>query len=103
MIHTYSGHENKVKNNLEKAHRQRGPRWTTGSAAIVVATEDHRGDEGREAGRSPRKKTFPSYVLVELELDADTQAHGDGTSPGVTPVRGHQRVQDPVRASPRPR
>ena len=39
VIHTYSGHENKVKTNLERTIRNNGVEEKFGQ--ILVATEDH--------------------------------------------------------------
>ena len=90
VIHTYSGHENKVKNNLEKLIANEGLEEKFGR--IVVATEDIA--EMKDGKRVvSRKKTFPSYVLVELELDADTQTLVTNV-PGVTRFVGSG--QDPV-------
>ena len=63
VIHTYSGHENKVKTNLEKAIQLAKMEEHFGQ--ILVATENFA--ETRDGKRviSKRKK-FPSYVLVEV-------------------------------------
>ena len=84
VIHTYSGHENKVKNNLEKTVANAGLQDQFGK--IVVATEDVA--EMKDGQRVvSRKKTFPSYVLIEMDLDAETQAIVTGV-PGVTKFVG---------------
>ncbi|HYV50498.1 MAG TPA: transcription termination/antitermination NusG family protein, partial [Dongiaceae bacterium] len=70
-IHTYSGHENKVKNNLERAIKNAGMEENFGR--IIVAMEDHA--EMKDGQRVvSRRKTFPSYVLLEMELSSETQA-----------------------------
>jgi len=90
VIHTYSGHENKVKNNLERTIVNEGVEEQFGR--IIVATDDVA--EMRDGKRVvSRKKTFPSYVLLEMELSNDTQAIVTGV-PGVTRFVGSG--QDPV-------
>jgi transcriptional antiterminator NusG len=80
VIHTYSGHENKVKTNLERAIASAGLEDSFGE--IVVATEEFA--EMREGKRTvSKRKTFPSYVLVEMELSDETR-HLVISVPGVT-------------------
>ena len=90
VIHTYSGHENKVKNNLERAVANADLEEKFGR--IIVAMEEHA--EMRDGQRVvSKRKTFPSYVLVEMDLDSDTQAIVSGV-PGVTRFVG--TGQDPI-------
>jgi transcriptional antiterminator NusG len=80
VVHTYSGHENKVKVNLEKAITAKGLEDKFGQ--ILVATEDYA--EMRDGKRTiSRRKTFPSYVMVEMDMDDDTR-HVVQSIPGVT-------------------
>ncbi|NOT33806.1 MAG: transcription termination/antitermination factor NusG [Candidatus Eisenbacteria bacterium] len=80
VIHTYSGHENKVKTNLEKAIGAAGLAERFGQ--ILVATEDFA--EMKDGKRKiTKRKTFPSYVMVEMELDDETR-HLVQNVPGVT-------------------
>lgn len=80
VVHTYSGHENKVKLNLEKAIIAKGLQEKFGQ--ILVATEDYA--EMRDGKRTiSRRKTFPSYVMVEMDMDEDTR-HIVQSIPGVT-------------------
>ena len=70
VIHTYSGHENKVKTNLEKAIHAAGLEEHFGQ--ILVATEDFA--EMQDGKRKiSKRKTFPSYVMVEMDLDNETR------------------------------
>jgi transcriptional antiterminator NusG len=90
VIHTYSGHENKVRNNLERAARNAGVEDKFGR--ILVAMEDHA--EMKDGQRVvTKRKTFPSYVLVEMDFDSDTQSIV-AAIPGVTRFVG--TGQDPV-------
>ena len=80
VVHTYSGHENKVKTNLEKAIIAQGREDRFGK--ILVATEDYA--EMRDGKRTiSRRKTFPSYVMVEMDMNDETR-HVVQSIPGVT-------------------
>lgn len=80
VIHTYSGHENKVKVNLERTIKNHGADDKFGQ--IMVATEDHAEmKDGKKV--VSRRKTFPSYVLVEMLLDEETRSLVSNV-PGVT-------------------
>lgn len=70
VVHTYAGHENKVRANLEKAIQY--ARMQDRFGEILVATEDFAVMKDRKKTIT-RRKTFPSYVLVEMELDNDTR------------------------------
>jgi len=90
VIHTYSGHENKVKNNLERTIQNAGLEEAFGR--IVVATEDvAEMKDGRRV--VSRKKTFPSYVLIEMDMNAETRSLVSNVT-GVTRFVGSG--QDPV-------
>jgi transcriptional antiterminator NusG len=92
-IHTYSGHENKVKNNLERAIKNASQEESFGR--IIVAMEDHA--EMKDGQRVvSKRKTFPSYVLVEMDMNSETQAIVSGV-PGVTRFVG--TGQDPLPLS----
>lgn len=69
VIHTYSGHENKVKNNLE--HRIGSMDAQDLIYRVVVPTEDE--IEIREGQRrTVARKIFPGYMLVQMvELKED--------------------------------
>lgn len=90
VVHTYSGHENKVKTNLERTIKNAGAEGKFGQ--ILVAMEEVA--EMRDGKRVINKrKTFPSYVLVEMTLDDETRALVANV-PGVTRFIGSG--QDPV-------
>lgn len=71
VIHTYSGHENKVKANMERAIQYARVQEMFGE--ILVATEDY---AVMKAGKKQitKRKTFPSYVLVEMTMTDETRA-----------------------------
>jgi len=74
VIHTYSGHENKVKQNLERKVENSTEEQNLGDriVKVVVPTEDY--VEFKDGG--PRKlktrKTFPGYVLVKMKIDPES-------------------------------
>jgi len=68
VIHTYSGHENKVKASLEERLRAAGLRDRVGE--ILVPMEDVvevRGGKKRVSSR----KFFPGYLLIEADMNDD--------------------------------
>ncbi|MBQ1907777.1 MAG: transcription termination/antitermination factor NusG [Firmicutes bacterium] len=63
VVHTYSGHENKVKVNLEKLVENRGMQDLV--LQVVVPTEDR--VEFKDNQRVVKtRKIFPGYVLVKM-------------------------------------
>ena len=91
VVHTYSGHENKVKTNLEKAITSSGLGEHFGQ--ILVATEDFA--EMKDGKRKiSKRKTFPSYVMIEMELNNETRHVVQGV-PGVTCSSGPARARSP--------
>jgi transcriptional antiterminator NusG len=80
VIHTYSGHENKVRANLERVIQYAKMQELFGE--VLVATEDYVVMKGGKK-HITKRKTFPSYVLVEMEMNDETRALVTGI-PGVT-------------------
>lgn len=79
-VHTYSGHENKVRTNIER--RALSMNLNEKIRRVVVPTETElrtRGGKRQEVQR----KVFPGYVLIEMELD-DTTWHLVRSTTGVT-------------------
>lgn len=64
VVHTYSGHENKVKATIEKAVKTRG--MEDFITQVVVPTEEvvETTKTGKEKIR--QRKVYPSYVLVKM-------------------------------------
>jgi transcriptional antiterminator NusG len=92
-IHTYSGHETKVKNYIESAKPQEsyGDRITR----VVVPTEEV--VEMRDGRKSTSQKKFlPSYVLVEMDMDKET-LHFVTNVPGVTSFVGPGKRPQPLK------
>jgi transcription termination/antitermination protein NusG len=80
VAHTYSGHENKARKYLESAAEAEGLKEQIGQ--ILVPTEEI--VEMRQGKRSTSVKKFlPSYILIEMELNKETQ-HLVTSTPGIT-------------------
>jgi transcriptional antiterminator NusG len=84
VVHTYSGHENKVKAALEKTVRTEGLEERV--ARVVIPTENVA--EMRNGKRTvTTRKFFPSYILVEMDLTDET-LHVINNTPGVSRIVG---------------
>src|SRR5215208_1323995 len=68
-VHTYSGHENKVKTNIERRAESLGLKEKI-SRILVPVEEETRTRNGRRT--SIKRKVFPGYLLIEMELDDTT-------------------------------
>jgi len=80
VIHTYSGHENKVKQALEKKIESLGSE--AGLFQVKIPTvEVPEVKEGKK--RLKTKKFFPGYVLVEMEMNDNSWSLVKSTT-GVT-------------------
>jgi transcriptional antiterminator NusG len=80
VVHTYSGHENKVRENLQKMIRASVLEDHFGQ--IVVPTEEVA--EMKKGKKTiTTRKFFPSYILVEMHM-TDESWHLVNDMPGVT-------------------
>jgi transcription termination/antitermination protein NusG len=80
VVHSYSGYENKVKQNLEQ--RIETMDMQDKIFAVVVPTEEEvEIREGKK--RTSRKRVFPGYILVHMVLD-DESWYVVRNTPGVT-------------------
>jgi len=92
-LHTYSGHENKVKTYLESLIESSAANGAI--FQVVVPTEEV--VELRGGKKTVTKKRFlPSYVLVEMEMTKDGW-HLVTNIPGVTNFVGPARKPQPLR------
>lgn len=66
VVHTYSGHENKVKANLEKMVENRG--MIDDIFEIAVPTEEYV-DNKNGKKKIKERKLFPGYVLVKMIIN----------------------------------
>src|ERR1700759_1609596 len=80
VINTYSGHENKVKQNLE--HRVSSLNQARAVRQVVVPTETVAEMKDNQKV-SVEKRTMPGYVLVNMELNDDSWGLVNNTT-GVT-------------------
>ena len=95
VAHTYSGHEKKAKQYLESASQAAG--FGDKINRIVVPTEEV--VEMKSGKRSTSVRKFlPSYILIEMELDRDTQ-HLVTNTPGITNFVGASGKPTPLRES----
>ncbi len=68
-VHTYSGHENKVKTNIERRAETMGMKSKIFD--ILMPTEkESRVRQGKKS--EINRKVFPGYVFVEMVLDDNT-------------------------------
>ncbi len=85
VVHTYSGHENKVKVNIEKIVENRGMQDLV--LSIVVPTEDR--VEIKDGQRKIKtRKMFPGYVIVKMIITNESWYLVRNTQ-GVTGFVGH--------------
>lgn len=85
VVHTYSGHENKVKVNIEKIVENRGMQDLV--LSIIVPTEDI--VEMKNGQRKVKtRKMFPGYVLVKMIVTNESWYLVRNTQ-GVTGFVGH--------------
>ncbi len=95
VINTYSGHENKVKHNLE--HRVQTMSQSRRVRQVVVPTEQVQEiKDGRKV--NVEKRTMPGYVLVQMEMTDDAWNLVKNT-PGVTGFVGSRNKPLPLSQS----
>ena len=66
VVHTYSGHENKVKATIEKAVKTRGMEKFI--PQVIVPTEDVVETTKTGKQKTRQRKVFPSYVLLKMMM-----------------------------------
>ena len=92
-VHTYSGHENKVRSYIENA--KEGAGIGDRIEQVVVPTEEVvEMKDGRKT--TSLRKFLPSYVLVEMEMDKETLYFVTNV-PGVTSFVGPGKQPQPLR------
>ncbi len=92
VIHTYSGYENKVKQNLE--HRIDSMEMHDSIFRVIVPTEEEIEIKNGQR-RTVNKKIYPGYVLVQMHLTDDSWYVVRNT-PGVTSFVGHGNRPTPL-------
>jgi transcriptional antiterminator NusG len=93
-VHTYSGFENKVKKSLEERVRQEALEDSVGDILIPMeqVVEMVKGEK-----RTSKRKFFPGYVLVQMEMNDRTWHLVKGT-PKVTGFVGNAKRPEEVVA-----
>jgi transcriptional antiterminator NusG len=93
VAHTYSGHEQKAKGYLENAIISQGLQDKMGRVLVPTETVV----EMKQGKRSSSVKKFlPSYILIEMVLDRETQ-HLVTNTPGITSFVGTSGKPVPLR------
>ena len=92
VIHTYSGHENKVKENILKMIKTSTVKDQFGR--LIVATEEVA--EMKKGKKTiTTRKFFPSYILIEMFMSEDSWHLVNGI-PGVTSFVGTGTKPQPL-------
>jgi transcription termination/antitermination protein NusG len=92
VVHTYSGHENKVRENIQKMINASSIREHFGQ--IVVPTEEVA--EMKKGKKTiTTRKFFPSYILIEMYM-SDEAFHLVNDLPGVTGFVGTSSGAQPL-------
>ena len=92
VVNTYSGHENKVKQNLEHRVVSLGQQRSVRQVVVPTETVSEMKDNQKV---SVEKRTMPGYVLVNMELNDDSWQLVKGT-PGVTGFVGASNEPVPL-------
>ncbi|OQY23623.1 MAG: transcription termination/antitermination protein NusG [Chloroflexi bacterium] len=93
VVHCYSGHENKVKYNLEQ--RIETMQLHDQIFQTVVPTEDEIEVRGGKR-RTVERRVFPGYILVQMTLNDDSW-YAVRNTPGVTGFVGMGNKPTPLR------
>jgi transcriptional antiterminator NusG len=92
VVHTYSGHENKVRENIQKMINASSIKDHFGQ--IVVPTEEVA--EMKKGKKTiTTRKFFPSYILIEMHM-SDEAFHLVSDLPGVTGFVGTSTGPQPL-------
>jgi transcription termination/antitermination protein NusG len=89
IIHANTGHENKVKRNIEMGIKANGLDDSFGDI-LVAEQEVVEMKNGKRVAR--KRKLFPSYVLVEMKMNKETQ-HLINEIPGVSRFIGGNQLK----------
>ena len=94
VVHTFTGHENKVKASIER--RAAGVGLSDKIGRILVLTEEELRGTRRGKKQVRKHKVFPGYVVLEMELTEQTQML-IRTTAGVTGFIGPDRQPVPLQ------
>lgn len=115
VVHTYSGYENRAKKSLEERIRQYNLQSFFGEVLIPTENVMELGKGGQK--KTTKRKFFPGYMLVQMELNDETWHLvkatpkitgfvGDATKPPAIPeseVRRLTQQIDEGTLKPKPR
>ncbi|MBD3367550.1 MAG: transcription termination/antitermination factor NusG [Candidatus Eisenbacteria bacterium] len=94
-VHTYSGHEFKVRDKIEQAIEQ--SRLDDQFGKIIIATEEFvEMKDGKR--RTSERKLFPGYLLIEMDMNDQTRFLVTNT-PGVSAFIGTTSGPQPLEQS----
>ena len=92
VVNTYSGHENKVKQNIEHRVTSLGQKRHLRQIVVPTETVTEIKDGQKE---TKEKRTMPGYVLVNMELNEESWSLVKNT-PGVTGFVGASNEPVPL-------
>ena len=69
VVHTFSGYENKVKANIEKAIKNRNMQELIHNVEVPLQQEI---EEKNGVKKTVQRKVFPGYVLIKMVMTDDT-------------------------------
>jgi len=95
VVHTFTGHEDKVKASIERRAKSKGLGGKFGR--ILVPTEEELRGTRRGRRQVSRHKVYPGYVFIEMELE-DQSRHLVRDTSGVTGFAGPDK--QPVALTP---
>lgn len=95
VVNTYSGHEKKVKQNLEHRVVSLGQQRTVKSVVVPTESVSEMKDNQKV---TVEKRTMPGYVLVNMDMTDDSWQLVKGT-PGVTGFVGSSDEPVPLTQS----
>ena len=93
VVHTYSGYENRAKASLEERIKQKELDAEFGEVLIPTENVVELGKGG--AKRTSKRKFFPGYMLVQMEL-TDASWHLINDTPKITGFVGNATKPPPV-------
>jgi transcriptional antiterminator NusG len=94
VIHTFTGHENKVKASIERRASAQGIGHKV--QRILVLTEEELTSTRGGKKQIRRHKVYPGYVFIEMDLDDETRYLIRNT-PGVTGFVGPDKMPVPLK------
>jgi transcriptional antiterminator NusG len=93
VVHTYSGYENRAKASLEERIKQQSLEAEFGEVLVPTENVVELGKGG--AKRTSKRKFFPGYMLVQMEL-TDASWHLINDTPKITGFVGNATKPPPV-------